>query len=144
MATLAELTKIQTDLFAARMSAARRVQNENGEKIENRTDTEMPCALATLDAEIAGPQTRSCSKSRQENEMKNYVQKDENISVTAAADVNSGDIVKVGYTIGIAAGAQPSVTIWALLPRAYSNFPRAAPTRLRWTIPPISNRLTAL
>ena len=36
--------------------------------------------------------------------MKNYVQKGENITVTAAAAASSGDIVKIGSLIGIAAG----------------------------------------
>jgi predicted RecA/RadA family phage recombinase len=35
--------------------------------------------------------------------MKNYVQKGENITVTAAAAASSGDIVKIGSMIGIAA-----------------------------------------
>ena len=58
MATLAELTKMRADLFAARMSGARRVRDQNGEEIEYRSDAEMTRALAAMDAEIAGLQTR--------------------------------------------------------------------------------------
>lgn len=58
MATLAELTKMRADLFAARMSGARRVRDQNSEEIEYRSDAEMTRALAALDAEIAGLQTR--------------------------------------------------------------------------------------
>jgi predicted RecA/RadA family phage recombinase len=36
--------------------------------------------------------------------MKNYVQKGENITITAAATASSGDIVQVGALIGVAAG----------------------------------------
>ena len=58
MVTLIELTKMRADLFAARMSGARRVRDQNGEEIEYRSDAEMTRALAALDAEIAGLQTR--------------------------------------------------------------------------------------
>jgi hypothetical protein len=58
MATLTELTKMRADLFAARMSGARRVRDQNGEEIEYRSDAEMTRALAALDVEITGLQTR--------------------------------------------------------------------------------------
>lgn len=53
MATLAELTKMRADLFAARMNGAREFRDSNGETIVFKSDNEMAKALAALDAEIA-------------------------------------------------------------------------------------------
>lgn len=54
MATLAELTKMRAELHAARMTGAREYQDQNGERIQYKSDAEMARALAALDAEIAG------------------------------------------------------------------------------------------
>ena len=50
MATIAELTKMRADLFAARMNGTRSFQDQNGERVEFKSDNEMAKAL---DAEIA-------------------------------------------------------------------------------------------
>ena len=61
MATLAELTKMRADLFAARAQGVRRFRDQNGEEVEYRSDSEMARALAALDAEIAAAQSRPAS-----------------------------------------------------------------------------------
>ena len=53
MATIAELTKMRADLFAARMNGTRSLQDQNGERVEFKSDNEMAKAMAALDAEIA-------------------------------------------------------------------------------------------
>jgi len=53
MATIAELTKMRADLFAARMNGTRSFQDQNGERVEFKSDNEMAKAMAALDAEIA-------------------------------------------------------------------------------------------
>lgn len=53
MATLAELTKMRADLFAARMNGIRSFQDQNGERVEFKSDNEMAKAMAALDAGIA-------------------------------------------------------------------------------------------
>jgi len=53
MATVAELTKMRADLFAARMGGARAFHDSNGERVEFKSDSEMARALAALDSEIA-------------------------------------------------------------------------------------------
>ncbi|MEP3441213.1 MAG: hypothetical protein ABJN72_07035 [Sulfitobacter sp.] len=53
MATVAELTKMRADLFAARMSGAREFRDQNGEAVVYKSDSEMAKALAAIDAEIA-------------------------------------------------------------------------------------------
>ena len=53
MATVAELTKMRADLFAARMNGTRALQDQNGERVAFKSDNEMAKAMATLDAEIA-------------------------------------------------------------------------------------------
>lgn len=58
MASLSDLTKMRADLFAARMSGARRIRDQNGEEVEFRSDAEMSRALAALDAEIAAAAAR--------------------------------------------------------------------------------------
>ena len=69
MATAEQLQTFRVDLFAARMTGARRVRDQNGEEIEYRSDSEMARALAVLDAEIAALNQRprrvvyfNCSK----------------------------------------------------------------------------------
>lgn len=58
MATVAELTKMRADLFAARMTGARRFRDSNGEEVEFKSDAEMARALAALDAEITAALSR--------------------------------------------------------------------------------------
>lgn len=53
MASLAELTKMRGALFAARMNGTRSFQDQNGERVEFKSDNEMAKAMAALDAEIA-------------------------------------------------------------------------------------------
>lgn len=53
MATVAELTKMRADLFAARMGGARAFHDSNGERVEFKSDAEMAKAMAALDAELA-------------------------------------------------------------------------------------------
>jgi hypothetical protein len=53
MASIAELTKMRADLFAARMNGTRSFQDQNGERVEFKSDNEMAKAMAALDAEIA-------------------------------------------------------------------------------------------
>lgn len=61
MATVAELTKMRADLFAARMSGTREFQDSNGERVQFKSDNEMAKAMAAIDAELAlvnGPSPR--------------------------------------------------------------------------------------
>lgn len=58
MATLQQLQAFRDSLFESRMSGARRVRDQNGEEIEYKSDSEMARALAALDAEIAGLQSK--------------------------------------------------------------------------------------
>ncbi|EPX78403.1 phage head-tail joining protein [Salipiger mucosus] len=58
MATVAELTKMRADLHAARMTGAREYQDQNGETVVYKSDSEMARALAALDAEIAAAQSK--------------------------------------------------------------------------------------
>lgn len=52
MATVEELTKMRGALFAARMNGTRSLQDQNGERVEFKSDNEMAKAMAALDAEI--------------------------------------------------------------------------------------------
>lgn len=61
MATLVEMTALRDRLFDARMSGVREVQDQNGERIVYRSDTEMARALAALDAAIAAAQAKPAS-----------------------------------------------------------------------------------
>ena len=42
MATIAELTKMRADLFAARMNGTRAFQDQNGERVESNPTTKWP------------------------------------------------------------------------------------------------------
>jgi phosphopantetheinyl transferase len=53
VASLADLTKMRADLFAARMNGTREFQDSNGERVQFKSDNEMAKAMAALDAEIA-------------------------------------------------------------------------------------------
>jgi len=61
MASLDELTSMRARLFDARMSGIREVQDQNGERIVYRSDSEMARAMAALDAEIAGVASKPAS-----------------------------------------------------------------------------------
>ena len=53
MATIAELAKMRAGLFAAHINGKRSLQDQNGERVEFKSDTEMAKAMAALDAENA-------------------------------------------------------------------------------------------
>ncbi len=62
MATVAELQKMRADLLAARAGGVRRFRDQNGgEEVEYRSDSEMARALAALDAEISAQTARPAS-----------------------------------------------------------------------------------
>jgi len=51
--TVAKLTQARDSLVEARMGGARSFQDQNGERVEFKSDSEMARALAALDREIA-------------------------------------------------------------------------------------------
>ena len=52
MATISELTKMRGSLFVARMNGTRAFRDQNGERVEFKSDNKMAKAMAALDAEI--------------------------------------------------------------------------------------------
>lgn len=57
-ASLADLIRWRDALFEARLSGVREVQDQNGERISYRSDSEMARALAAADAAIAATQAK--------------------------------------------------------------------------------------
>jgi predicted RecA/RadA family phage recombinase len=108
--TLADLTTARDALVKARAEGVRRYRDQNGEEVEYKSDAEMASALAALERRIAELDwgglrpTPSSSERRKDSEMKNYVQRGENITVPAPAPATSGAVVVVGDLIGIASG----------------------------------------
>ncbi|WP_225027009.1 phage head-tail joining protein [Xinfangfangia pollutisoli] len=62
MATLADLIRFRDDLRAARYSGARVFQDQNGERIEYRSDRELAAAMAALESEIAAMAAKPASR----------------------------------------------------------------------------------
>lgn len=56
MATLAELTAWRDDLLDLRRRGVREFQDQNGERIVYKSDSEMAAAIASLDRAIAAAQ----------------------------------------------------------------------------------------
>lgn len=64
MATVAELQQMRAALLAARAGGVREFQDQNGERIQYKSDAEMARALAALDAEIAAQTARPANTIR--------------------------------------------------------------------------------
>jgi hypothetical protein len=62
MATMGELNEYRDRLRAARYSGARAVQDQNGERVEFRSDRELAGAMAALEAEIAAMAAKPASR----------------------------------------------------------------------------------
>lgn len=59
MSSLAEIVAWRDALFSARLSGIREVQDQNGERVVYRSDTEMAAALAAAERAIAGASARA-------------------------------------------------------------------------------------
>jgi hypothetical protein len=53
MASLADLIKWRESLFEARLSSVRELQDQNGERVSYKSDSEMAAAIAAADQAIA-------------------------------------------------------------------------------------------
>lgn len=62
MATLADMLRYRENLRAARYNGARVFQDQNGERVEYRSDRELAAAMAALEAEIAAMQAKVPSR----------------------------------------------------------------------------------
>jgi hypothetical protein len=57
MATLAELQAWRDNLFESRLKGIREVEDQNGERITYKSDSEMAAAIAAADRAIAAAQS---------------------------------------------------------------------------------------
>lgn len=62
MATVADLIRFRDDLRAARYSGAKVFQDQNGERVEYRSDRELAAAMAALESEIAAMAAKPASR----------------------------------------------------------------------------------
>jgi hypothetical protein len=61
---MGDLIRFRDDLRRARFNGIREVQDQNGERIVYRSDTELARALAAVEAEIAGAVSRPANTIR--------------------------------------------------------------------------------
>lgn len=62
MATLADMIRFRDELRTARYTGVRVFQDQNGERVEYRSDRELASAMAALEAEIAAMAAKPASR----------------------------------------------------------------------------------